>query len=179
MKALIAGGGIGGVTAALCLLDAGIEVELFERSAALTDIGAGIQISPNGVKVLERLGLKPALDAIAFRPEAIEMRLGPSGARVFAIPMRDEAVRRYGAPYYHVHRADLMTVLSEALRARAPNAARLNKELVAFTQSPTGVELAFADGTHAAGDVLVGADGIHSIVRMQMFGEAPARFTGK
>src|SRR5258708_21777533 len=110
MKALIAGGGIGGVTAALCLLEAGIEVELYERSAALGAVGAGIQISPNGVKVLDRLGLTAALDRVAFRPEGLEMRIGASGLKLFSIPMRDEAVRRYGAPYYHVHRADLMSV---------------------------------------------------------------------
>jgi salicylate hydroxylase len=178
MKALIAGGGIGGLTAALCLLDAGIEVELFERSSALTEIGAGIQISPNGVKVLQRLGLKSALDLIAFRPEALEMRHGPSGARVFAIPMRDEAVRRYGAPYYHIHRADLMTVLGDALTARAPNAIRLGRESKSFAQTANGVELTFVDGTRTTGDILIGADGIHSSVRTQLFGEAPARFTG-
>ena len=178
MKALVAGGGIGGVTAALCLIDAGIDVELFERNDASGEIGAGIQISPNGVKVFERLGLKPALDAIAFRPEALEMRLGASGAQLFSIPMRDEAVRRYGAPYYHVHRADLMSVLAGALRERAPNAVRFGKDIQAFAQSSNDVELVFADGARARGDVLVGADGIHSRVREQMLGTAPARFTG-
>lgn len=178
MKALIVGGGIGGIATALCLLDAGFEVELYERSAALTEIGAGIQISPNGVKVLQRLGLMPALDQIAFRPEAIEMRHGLSGARVFAIPMRDEAVRRYGAPYYHVHRADLMNALGDALRTRAPNAIHLGKDTKSFAQTASGVELTFADGTRAAGDVLIGADGIHSVVRTKLFGEARARFTG-
>jgi len=178
MKALIAGGGIGGITAALCLLEAGIDVELYERGAALGEIGAGIQISPNGVKVLDRLGLKPALDRVAFRPEALEMRVGMSGVRLFSIPMRDEAVRRYGAPYYHVHRADLMDVLSEALRARAPHAVHVTKDVAAFAQSDKHVELAFADGTRAEGDVLIGADGIHSRVRTQMLGPDPARFTG-
>jgi len=134
MKALIAGGGIGGITAALCLLDAGIEVELYERAAALTDVGAGIQISPNGVKVLQRLGLQPALERIAFRPQSLEMRIGTSGTKLFAIPMRDVAERRFGAPYYHVHRADLIALLSTALRGRAPRAVHLNKDLTAFEQ---------------------------------------------
>jgi len=178
MKALIAGGGIGGITSALCLLDAGIEVEVYERAAALGEVGAGIQISPNGVKVLQRLGLKPALDRIAFRPEALEMRMGTSGTKLFAIPMRDVAEHRFGAPYYHVHRADLMTVLSDALRERAPRAVRLNKTLVAFERAGRGILATFADDTPADGDVLIGADGIHSRVRERLFGAEKPRFTG-
>ncbi len=178
MKALVVGGGIGGLTAALCLLDAGIGVEVFEKSAALTEIGAGIQISPNGVKVLDRLGLKPALDAIAFRPQALEMRLGQSGVRLFSIPMRDEAERRFGAPYYHVHRADLVSLLGDAIKVRAPNAIKPGRTAHSFSQSAHGVDLTFTDGARATGDVLVGADGIHSLVRTQLFGEEAARFTG-
>ena len=178
MKALIAGGGIGGVTAALCLLDAGIDVELFERASVFNEVGAGIQISPNAVKVLERLGLRDELDAVAFRPEALEMRTGPTGIRIFSIPMRDEAVRRYGAPYYHVHRADLMLILSKALRARAPNAVHMNKEVQGYAQLGDSVTLTFTDTARAQGDVLIGADGIHSAIRAQMLGATPARFTG-
>ncbi|MEQ1864416.1 MAG: FAD-dependent monooxygenase, partial [Micropepsaceae bacterium] len=178
MKALIAGGGIGGVTAALCLLEAGIDVELYERSSVFSEVGAGIQISPNGVKVLDRLGLREAVDAVAFRPEALEMRTGRLGARIFSIPMREEAVRRYGAPYFHVHRVDLMRVLADALRTRAPNAVHLNKEIQGYAQRADNVALAFTDNTHVQGDVLIGADGIHSRVRAQMLGDTPARFTG-
>ena len=178
MKALIAGGGIGGVTAALCLLDAGIDVELYERSAVFGETGAGIQISPNGVKVLRRLGLERALEAVAFRPEALEMRLGRTGKRIFSIPMRDEAVRRYGAPYYHIHRVDLIKALTDALRDRAPAAVHLNKEIESCAQTADGVTLRFADGSRAEGDLLIGADGIHSRVRAHLLGATPARFTG-
>lgn len=178
MKALIAGGGIGGVTAALCLLDAGWEVELYERSAAFGEIGAGIQISPNGVRVLERLGLRPALDRVAFRPEALEMRIGTSGTQLFRIPMREHAERRYGAPYYHVHRADLLSLLTEALGTRAPRAVAFAKELAGFEKSGRGVIASFAGGSIAQGDVLVGADGIHSRVRERLLGAEAARFTG-
>lgn len=178
MKALVVGGGIGGVTAALCLLDAGVDVELYERTSVFGEVGAGIQISPNGVKVLERLGLKPALDVTAFRPEALEMRIGTSGNRIFSIPMREEAQRRYGAPYYHVHRADLIAILSRALRARAPNAVHMDKDVQGYAQSGDSVTLNFADGTRAQGEVVIGADGIHSGVRSQMLSATPARFTG-
>jgi salicylate hydroxylase len=178
IKALIAGGGIGGIAAALCLLDAGVEVELYERAAVLTEVGAGIQISPNGVKVLQRLGLQPALDRIAFRPRALEMRIGVSGTGLFAIPMRDVAEHRFGAPYYHVHRADLIALLSDALRQRAPRAVQLNKDLTGFERAGRGIHATFADDTSAAGDMLIGADGIHSRVREGLFGPQKPRFTG-
>lgn len=178
MKAIIIGGGIGGVTAALCLLDAGIEVELHERSPALTETGAGIQLSPNGMKVLTRLGLAPEIDHIAFRPEALSMRMGKSGAQVFSIPIREQALARYGAPYYHVHRADLMGVLSRALQKRAPDALYLNRQFASWKQDSSGVVARFADGAEVSGDILIGADGIHSAVRAVNQGSAPARFTG-
>lgn len=175
MKALIAGGGIGGLTAALCLLEAGHDVTVFERNPALTTVGAGIQISPNGVKVLERLGLKSELGAIAFRPDALEMRLGRSGLKLFSIPLRDEALRRYGAPYYHIHRADLLSILSNAL---PPRTLQLGKEFASLTQSGDAVTVTFTDGSKAWGDLLIGADGIHSQVREQLFGPDAPRFTG-
>ena len=175
MKVLIAGGGIGGITAALCLLEAGHDVTVFERNLALTTVGAGIQISPNGVKVFERLGLKSELDAIAFRPQALEMRLGRSGLKLFSIPMREEALRRYGAPYYHIHRADLLSILSNTL---PPRALHLGKELASITHSRDAVTVVFDDGSKAWGDLLIGADGIHSRVREQLFGPAAPRFTG-
>ncbi|MEQ1754768.1 MAG: FAD-dependent monooxygenase [Micropepsaceae bacterium] len=178
MKAIIIGGGIGGVTAALCLLDAGIEVELHERSPALTETGAGIQLSPNGMKVLMRLGLHPEIDHVAFRPEALEMRMGKTGARIFSIPIRELALTGYGAPYYHVHRADLMSVLSRALQKRAPSCLYLNREFVSYEQDSTRVVARFSDGSEVSGDILIGADGIHSAVRAVRQGRTPARFTG-
>lgn len=178
MKALISGGGIGGLTAALCLQHAGIEVEVYERAPELMPFGAGIQISPNGVRVLHALGLADPLKAFAFRPEGLEMRLGRSGRRVFMIPTKEDAERRYGVPYYHMHRADMTEVLSTALRARAPGALRMGREAVSAAQDESGVTLRFSDGSTARGDVLVGADGIHSVLRGQLFGADKPRFTG-
>jgi salicylate hydroxylase len=178
MKILIVGAGIGGIAAALALIEAGFEVEVYERAGALAEVGAGIQISPNGVKILQSLGLGEALERVAFRPAAIEMRFGKSGAKLFDVPMREEAVRRYGAPYYHVYRPDLMKALGDALTQRAPHALYLGAEAVGFRQDANGVSVRFADGGHAAGDAVVGADGIHSVIRTEMFGAERPRFTG-
>lgn len=178
MKVLIVGGGIGGITAALCCLDAGLDVEVYERTPALTEIGAGLQISPNGAKVLDKLGLTPRLQEIAFRPKALEMRFGVSGRQLFEIPMWEDAMRRYGAAYYHVHRADLMNILKGALTARAPSTVRPNKEIASFVSSDESVTVRFADGTRTQGDVLIGADGIHSVVRRDLVKTTPPRFTG-
>ena len=178
MKALISGGGIGGLTAALCLQQSGVEVEIYERAPEMMPFGAGIQVSPNGVRVLHALGLGEQLKAFAFCPEGLEMRLGPSGRRVFMIPTQEDAVRRHGAPHYHMHRADMTEVLSTALRARAPGALHMGREAVGADQDETGVTLRFADGSTARGDVLVGADGIHSVLRSQLFGADKPRFTG-
>jgi salicylate hydroxylase len=178
VKALVVGGGIGGVTAALCLHAVGIDVELFERSDALKQVGAGIQLSPNGMKVLARLGLDAAVASVAFRPEALGMRLGRSGTTIFSIPMGAGAEQRYGAPYLHVHRADLMAVLAAALDERAPAALHTGRTLVSVEQDTQGVTARFTDGSTATGDVLIGADGIHSQVQATLFGQSPARFTG-
>lgn len=178
MKALVIGGGIGGVTAALCLRAQGIDVELFERADTLSEVGAGIQLSPNGMKVLARLGLDARAEAMAFRPEALEMRLGTSGTQVFSIPMGEGARARYGAPYLHIHRADLMALLSDALAATAPGAVHLGRHLTGLDQDADRVTARFADGSTATGDVLIGADGIHSQVQATLFGASPARFTG-
>ncbi len=178
MKALVIGGGIGGVTAALCLRAQGLDVEVFERAETLSEVGAGIQLSPNGMKVLARLGLDARAEAVAFRPEALEMRLGTSGTQVFSIPMGEGARARYGAPYLHIHRADLMTVLGDALAASAPGALHLSRHLTGLEQDADHVTARFADGSTATGDVLIGADGIHSQVKAALFGASPARFTG-
>lgn len=178
MKALVVGGGIGGIAAALSLHDAGIGVEVHEKSPALSEVGAGIQISPNGVKVLERLGLMEGLRAIAFEPEALEMRLGNSGRTVFSIPIKSIAAQKYGAPYFHVHRADLHDLLVRTIQARSPAALHVGHAVEAITQGAGTVEVRFADGSRAGGDVLIGADGIHSVIRRALHGEESPRFTG-
>ena len=179
MKALIAGAGIGGLAAALALNQAGFEVELFERSGSLGEVGAGVQVSPNGARVLHALGLAPALEAVAFRPQAVELRLYRSGLTVARTPLGAEIERRYGFPYYHLHRADLHGVLEAAVRERCGEGAmHLGREVEGFQQQDGEVELVFSDGGRARGDVAIGGDGIHSRVRAAMLGPENPQFTG-
>lgn len=178
MKILIAGGGIGGLTAALALTQFGHDVTILEQAGSLGDVGAGLQISPNGMKVFEALGMADRIAATAFQPEGIEMRLGRSGRIVFDIPLGLAASDRWGAPYLHVHRADLVAALSAELAERAPGGVQLGAKLARYEQNETCVTAVLEDDTRIPGDVLVGADGIHSVVRAQMLGPDSPRFTG-
>lgn len=177
MRILIAGAGIGGLTAALALLRKGHEVEIHDRAAQLEEVGAGLQIGPNGAHVLHALGLEDALQQMAFRPEAGEMRVGTTGRVIFSLPLGD-SVRRYGAPYYHLHRADLQSILLDAFNTRAPGHLHLGHEIREVSQDETGVTISFTAGGSARGDLLVGADGVHSAVRRELFDIADGEFSG-
>lgn len=178
MKAIIAGGGIGGLTAALAFRHFGWEVEVHERAPELGEVGAGIQISPNGMKVLRALGLADRVAENAFEPEALEMRMGRSGRRIFRVPVGDAAVARWGAPYLHVHRADLVEALSTELEDRAPGCVHLSSAVTGYEHSANGIVALTNAGASPEGDVLIGADGIHSAIRTQMLGPEAPVFTG-
>ncbi len=107
-QALIVGGGIGGLCAAISLRLTGWDVQVFEQASQITEIGAGLQVSPNGVKILERIGVMERLNSALFEPEAIEIRMGISGRPILYLPMKGAAAQRWGAPYIQVHRADLI-----------------------------------------------------------------------
>ena len=178
LKAIISGAGIGGLTTALCLIHRGLEVTVLERAPELTEVGAGIQIPPNAMRVFSELGLQDALSEIAFQPEAIEARMGRSGLRLFTIPLADAAIDRWGAPYLHIHRADYIKVLAAALYKHAPHAIQLNTDVTGYRQDETGVTVNLSDGSEVRGDILIGADGIHSPVRDTMLGTQAPVFTG-
>ena len=178
MRVLIAGGGIGGLTAALALDHFGHDVFVFEQSGVLDEVGAGIQLSPNGMQVLSQLGVSARILKDAFRPKALEMRMGRSGKLLFDIPLRKAAINRWGADYLHVHRADLIQALYEALVARRPDAVSLGRKVVSYGRDDSGVQVTLDSGETIEGDLLVGADGIHSVVRAQMLGTEAPRYTG-
>ena len=174
-KIIIIGGGIGGTAAALALLRASFDVRVYEQVAAKTEVGAGIQLSPNATRLLQRYGLGEALKLRGVRPDAIEVRRWQDGATLSLEPLGDTIEQSYGAPYYHIHRADLLSVLSSALPA---GVLQTGRRCMGVTQTDGGVRATFEDGSHVEGDVLVGADGIHSTVRRVLFGEERPRFSG-
>lgn len=178
MKAVIAGGGIGGLTAALCLHHQGWQVEIVEKAPELGEVGAGIQMSPNAMKVFEALGLGQEIAAAGFRPEAIEIRMGESGMRLIRTPLGDTAEARWGSPYIHIHRADLIDVLETAVEERLPSSLRLGEEVIGYEQDQAEIRLIMASGARVSADLLVGADGIHSAIRTQMLGPDNPQFTG-
>jgi salicylate hydroxylase len=164
VKAVIVGAGIGGLCAAIALARRGIDVEVLEQASVLAEAGAGLQLSPNAMKVLRALGLADRVAAHASAPEALELRLGRSGACIFSIPMGDAAERRYGAPYLHIHRADLQAALAAALSEAAPGALKLGVRAEAIAA--------------LEGDVIIGADGLRSLARRHIAGDEAPRFTG-
>lgn len=177
MKAIIAGGGIGGLNAALCFHKFGWDVEICEQAPELGEIGAGIQISPNGMKVISALGIDKQVEAAGFRPRATQFRMGQSGQPIFTASTA-EYEEIFGAPYLHVHRADLIGVLKEALDDRTPDAVRTGTTVIGYGQNEDEAWAVLADGSKITGDILIGADGIRSAIRMQMIGPDEPSFTG-
>jgi salicylate hydroxylase len=177
-RILIAGAGIGGLTAAACLMKAGHAVEVYEQAPELAEVGAGIQISANAQHVLRHLGLGPAIDRVGVRPGAYVFRLHDTGEEIQRFSLSEEHERLHGAPYTQLHRADLHDLLAACAREFDPGVVRLNHRVTGFTESEQGVELHFADGTSVRGDLLIGADGLKSVVRTQVVGDVPATYTG-
>jgi len=174
-KVIVIGGGIGGTAAAHALLRAGCDVRIYEQVNAKTEVGAGIQISPNASRLLRRYGLDEALKQRAVRPAALVVRRWADGATLSREELGDAIEREYGAPYYHFHRADLLSVLSEALPA---GVLQTGRRCVGAIQNESGIRVDFEDGSSIEGDVLVGADGIHSTIRRTLFGDERPRFSG-
>lgn len=175
-RILIAGAGLGGLTAASCLMKAGHKVEVYEQAPQLGEIGAGIQVSANAMHVMRHLGIEDRLLAVGVKPEAYVFRLHDTGEVVQRFSLSQEEL--HGAPYTQLHRADLHEILADRARQADPAMVRLNHRVAGFTETADGVELHFADRPSVKGDLLIGADGVKSVVRAQMFGAAPATYTG-
>jgi salicylate hydroxylase len=175
---IIAGAGLGGLTAALALLQRGFDVDVYEQASELKEIGAGVQIGPNGSRVLYELRLQEALSRMAFEPAGKEIRLWNTAQTFKLFDLGSESVSRYGSPYLMMHRADLYSILADAVLALKPDAVHLNAKCIGYEQDDQGVRLLLENGEKAAGDILIGADGLHSRIRRQLAGADKAVFTG-
>lgn len=178
MKIIIVGAGIGGLTAALCLQKAAYQVTVLEKSQQPQVAGAGIQLSANALKVFQHLGLMEALKQHIVAPEQVSFRDYKSAKVLHQIKLGNHYQQRFGAPYWHIHRADLHRVLLEELERRQPNAVQYGKIVESAENTQQGVDVSLHGGESMQADLLIAADGVRSNIRRHIFGEPPANFTG-
>jgi salicylate hydroxylase len=177
-KILIAGAGLGGLSAAACLMKAGHRVEIYEQAPVLGEIGAGIQISANAMHVLRDLGLESAIRIAGVQPAAYVFRLFDSGEEIQRFSLSAEHEAMHGAPYTQLHRADFHDILARKVQELDPVSIHLSRKVAGYDEDEQGVALHFADGSSVRGDLLVAADGLKSAIRAQMLGAAVATYTG-
>jgi salicylate hydroxylase len=174
LRIAIIGAGIGGLAAAAALRKLGCDVDIYERTSDLGEVGAGLQIGPNGVKVLQALGLEHTLEGLACEPVDIVSLAWDDAHLRFREPLKAIARQKYGARYITAHRADLHRLLQERVPA---NAIHLNARCIQVATRGDVAVATFEGGKEIEADVIVGSDGIRSTVRECMFGAAPARYT--
>jgi salicylate hydroxylase len=178
---IVAGAGIGGLTAALALAGRGFRVVILEKAERLEEAGAGLQLSPNASRVLIDLGLKPRLAARAVVPDAVSIMSARMGREIARLPLGEQASTRAGAPYWVVHRADLQAALQAEVNDNPDIELRLGCQFEDLAAHARGLTVISRHGTHHLQDValaLVGADGIWSSVRQHLFPDVQPQFSG-
>lgn len=175
---LIAGAGIGGLTVALALLRRGFDVDVYEQAPVLMEFGAGVQLAANGTRLLISLGLEAAMRKVVCEAAGKEVRIWNSGQMFKLFDLGEDSIRRFGAPYWFVHRGDLHTVLKNAVQGLKPNAIHTSARAMGYTETGGRITLEIEDGRRPQGEVLVGADGVHSRLRQQMFDPSQLEFMG-
>jgi salicylate hydroxylase len=171
----VVGGGIGGLSAALCLLRAGFDVHVYEQVGTLGEIGAGLNIGPNASRILHRLGIGQALARTGVKPVTFDQRRWDDGRYLLRSPLGEVVETSFGAPYYTFHRADLHRALADAL---PPDRVHLAHRFTHLFDHGDRVEAHFENEASVSVDALIGADGIHSAVRHALLGPEQPRFTG-
>ena len=174
LRIAIVGAGIAGLTLSAALWRRGMCSQVVEQTALLTEVGAGVQLAPNATRVLRRIGLADHLDSVAVRPAALEMRRWDDGRVLRRTELGDHCTDVYDAPYYAVHRADLHRGLFELVRH---GNIHLGLRCTEVRQFAGGVRLDFDNGATMPADVVIGADGIHSVVRDVLVADTPV-FSG-
>lgn len=175
MKVAIAGGGVGGITAAIALARKGIKVTVCEQAPVLAPVGASLQLGPNAVRLLDAVGLLPALRTVGSRPDAVELLRWDTGEVLHRAEHGDAAEAHFGAPQLDFFRPDLHRVLVESLPA---GALRLGARVVGVEQRGEGAELVLEGGERISADVVVAADGIRSSLRQQLVGADDPVYSG-
>src|SRR6516225_2022279 len=176
LRIAIVGAGMGGLATAAALRRVGIEVVVYEQATQFARIGAGIQIGCNAMKVLRELGLEQRLRAQSFYPRSWNNRDWQTGEIKFDMIFGESAEQKFGAPYLLAHRGDLHAALASAVPAEC---VRLGHKLIGLDQVGEGVRLRVANGAATNADAVIGADGVHSLVRDILFGQSPVNFTGR
>lgn len=177
-KLIVSGAGIAGLATALALRQRGVAVTVLEQAAQLREVGAGLQIAPNGSRVLQALGQAEVVEAVACEAAAKEVRLWNTGRRWPLFDLGADARARFGAPYWMLHRGDLHQLLRAAFEAAAPGALHTGVRVERAETLGDAVRVTAADGRVFEADVMVAADGVHSAQRRAVFGEGSAHFTG-
>lgn len=177
-KISIAGAGLGGLTAAACLLLDGHDVDVYEQAPQLGEIGAGIQVSANAMHVIRHMGLGEALAGEAVRPEAYTFCMADTGEIVQSFELSKAHETAHGAPYYHVHRADLHKLLADRLNELKPGCIKVGHRIQAYEENDAAVVAVFDNGARVSSDLLIGSDGLKSVVRAQMKGADNPIYTG-